>query len=130
MTPAGRGTFDDIVALAPAHEPTLRAIRAQVEDIHPDATEVGSPGGSAVYWGWGWGEAKMTEPYAYAIPHRRHVNLGFFQGLHLLDPDGRLEGTGNVLRHVKINSPDEAVHTSIRSLLLAARDERRTALNR
>ncbi len=128
MRPAGRGTFDDIVALAPAHEPVLRALRALVEDVHPDATEVGSPGERAVYWGWG--EAKMTESYAYAIPHARYVNLGFFQGAHLPDPDRRLEGTGKVLRHVKVRSPDEAAHPSIRALLLAARDERRAALNR
>ena len=31
-----------------------------------------------------------------------HVNVGFFQGTELPDPNGLLEGTGKFMRHVKL----------------------------
>lgn len=126
MRTAGRGTVEDIVALAPGHGPVLGARRSFVEDLHPDATEVGSRGERIVHRGWGG--AKMRESYAYAIPHARHPNLGFFQGARLPDPQARLDGTGKVLRRVKIRALSKVAHPPIHALLTAARDERRAAL--
>ena len=40
----------------------------------------------------------------YLADHSKHVNLGFYEGAHLPDPDGLLEGTGKNLRHVKVRS--------------------------
>ena len=31
-----------------------------------------------------------------------HVNVGFFRGAEIADPDGLLEGTGKFMRHVKL----------------------------
>lgn len=121
------GTFEDIVALAPQHEETLATVRAMVADLHPDATEQASRRERSV--SWGFGTAKNTTWYAYAMPHRAHVNLGFFRGIHLPDPEGLLEGTGKVLRHVKLRRPDDARRPSVTALLAAAIDERRAALN-
>ncbi|SLN49927.1 hypothetical protein ROJ8625_02461 [Roseivivax jejudonensis] len=117
------GTFEDVVAGAPAHAGTLRAVRALVADVHPDALEAASRREGSVWWGWGPG--KMTHGYAYAMPHARHVNLGFFRGTSLADPAGLLQGTGKALRHVKLAAPDDAARPEIRALLVAARDERR-----
>ena len=36
-----------------------------------------------------------------------HVRLGFFQGAGLTDPDGRIEGMGKRLRHVKIRALED-----------------------
>ena len=120
-------TWEEVVALAPHQETTLSAIRALVRDLHPEATEVARPGDRAV--SWGWGPRKMSEAYCYAIPYPAHVNLGLYQGATLPDPERRLEGTGKSLRHVKLRAASEVSHPSIRALLLAARDERRAALN-
>ena len=121
------GTWEEVVALAPQQEPTLSALRTLVLDLHPEAVEVARPGDRAV--SWGWGPRKMSEAYAYAIPYTGHVNLGLYRGATLPDPEGRLDGTGKALRHVKLRAPSEVAHPSIRALLLAARDERRAALN-
>ncbi|NAZ35615.1 DUF1801 domain-containing protein [Rubellimicrobium sp. CFH 75288] len=126
MKSGGQGRFEDIVALAPQHEALLRVIRSLVEAVHPEAVEMASPGEKAVYWGWGG--AKMSEAYAYAIPHKAHVNLGFFRGTSLPDPEGLLEGTGKALRHVKLRQPGDLDRPGLRALLEAARDERRDAL--
>jgi hypothetical protein len=31
-----------------------------------------------------------------------HVNVGFFRGAELSDPNGLLQGTGKFMRHVKL----------------------------
>jgi len=120
------GTFEDILALAPEHETVLRALRGLAQDIHPDHVEVSRPGDRAV--SWGWGPKKMSEAYAYALPYKDHVNLGFYRGAHLPDPDGRLKGTGKAMRHVSIRHVDEVTDPRLRNLMIAARDERRRAL--
>jgi len=40
--------------------------------------------------------------FGYVNLFTAHVNVGFFQGNELADPDGLLEGTGKFMRHVKI----------------------------
>ena len=66
--------------------------------------------------------------YVYAMAHPTHVNLGFFQGSSLPDPDRLLDGTGKALRHVRLLSPEDAVAPAVRDLIIAARDGRRAAL--
>jgi len=45
--------------------------------------------------------------FAYANAFTAHVNVGFFRGAELDDPDGLLEGTGRFMRHVKLRPGDE-----------------------
>ena len=40
--------------------------------------------------------------FGYVNAFREHVNVGFFTGAFLSDPDGLLEGTGKRMRHVKL----------------------------
>ena len=40
--------------------------------------------------------------FAYVNAFKAHVNVGFFRGAELADPDGLLEGTGKFMRHVKV----------------------------
>ncbi len=40
--------------------------------------------------------------FAYVNAFRAHVNVGFFRGAALADPDGLLQGTGRHMRHVKL----------------------------
>jgi hypothetical protein len=79
---------------------------------------------------YGLGPKKMSEGYAYLMPFAAWVNLGFYKGTDLPDPEGLLEGTGSKLRHVKIRSLDAAERPAIRALLAAALEERRIALGR
>ena len=50
-------------------------------------------------------------PFGYVNVFAAHVNVGFFHGATLPDPDGLLEGTGKFMRHVKLRPghlPDAA----------------------
>lgn len=95
-------TFDDVVALAPQHEQILRAIRALASELHPSLVEVSRPGDRAV--SWGWGPRKMSEAYACAcaLPYKDYVNLAFYRGAFLPDPNGLLRGTSKSMRHTPI----------------------------
>nr|WP_315384708.1 DUF1801 domain-containing protein [uncultured Sphingomonas sp.] len=120
------GTFDQIVALAPRHEALLRALRTLAFDLHPGLVEVSRPGDRAV--SWGWGPKKLSEAYACALPYRDHVNLAFYRGADLPDPESLLRGTGKAMRHVPLTAPEQVDAPAIRALLVAAREERRLAL--
>jgi hypothetical protein len=41
-------------------------------------------------------------PFGYVNVFTSHVNVGFFHGASLPDPDGLLQGTGKLMRHVKL----------------------------
>ena len=40
--------------------------------------------------------------FGYVNAFKAHVNVGFFHGAEISDPDGLLEGTGKFMRHVKL----------------------------
>lgn len=47
--------------------------------------------------------------FGYVDAFKAHVNVGFFRGAELADPEGLLEGAGRFMRHVKL-SPDRPVN--------------------
>ena len=49
--------------------------------------------------------------FAYVDAFKAHVNVGFFRGAEIADPDGLLEGTGKLMRHVKLG-PERDVDAS------------------
>jgi hypothetical protein len=59
------------------------------------------------------------------MPMRGYVNLGFYQGAMLADPERLLAGTGKGLRHVKIRALAEANRPAVRALLAKALARRR-----
>lgn len=123
------GTFDELMAETGGPlQPIARRLREIVLEIHPDAVEVVRLGDRAATYGLG--PKKMSEGYCYVLPYTAWVNLGFFWGAQLPDPDGLLEGTGANLRHVKLRSLDAAGAPAVRVLVMAALEERRNALGR
>ena len=127
MTAARIGTFDDLLAMTPEPLRSVAvALRETVVGVHPEVTEVVRLGERAATYGIG--PRKMIEGYAYIMPQANWVNLGFYRGTSLPDPEGLLEGTGAALRHVKVRRPEDASREGVAALLRAALDERREAL--
>jgi hypothetical protein len=58
--------------------------------------------------------------FAYANAFKAHVNVGFFRGAELADPDGLLEGTGKFMRHVKLRPGQLVDDAALRKLIHAA----------
>jgi hypothetical protein len=58
-------------------------------------------------------------PFAYVGVFRAHVNVGFFHGASLPDPNGLLEGGGKYMRHVKLR-PDRSFDAPALEALIKA----------
>ncbi len=58
--------------------------------------------------------------FAYVNAFKAHVNVGFFRGAELADPAGLLEGTGKVMRHVKLRPGNAIDATALSKLIHAA----------
>src|SRR6187399_1375593 len=100
---AAQGTFKELLAgVEPDLAAIARRLRAMIRAVDADTVETVRLGDNAATYGVG--PKKMTDGYAYIMPKRGYVNLGFYQGAMLKDPDRLLEGTGKGLRHVKIHS--------------------------
>ena len=64
--------------------------------------------------------------FAYVNAFTAHVNVGFFHGAELADPQRLLEGTGRFMRHVKLGPARDVDATALAKLIEAAyRDMRR-----
>ena len=55
--------------------------------------------------------------FAYVNAFTAHVNVGFFRGAELADPNGLLEGTGKFMRHVKLRPEGEVDATALMELI-------------
>jgi hypothetical protein len=61
--------------------------------------------------------------FCYVNAFRAHVNVGFFCGAEIADPNSLLEGTGKFMRHVKLR-PDSLVDsTALRKLIETAYED-------
>ncbi len=59
-------------------------------------------------------------PFGYVNVFTAHVNVGFFQGAELPDPDRLLQGTGKFMRHVKLRPGTSMNTAALRALIDAA----------
>ncbi|ASC73572.1 hypothetical protein XM38_045410 [Halomicronema hongdechloris C2206] len=66
--------------------------------------------------------------FAYVDAFTSHVNVGFFQGAELPDPEGMLEGSGKFMRHVKLRPDAEVDPTALSALIDAAYADVKTRL--
>jgi hypothetical protein len=55
--------------------------------------------------------------FGYVNAFTAHVNVGFFLGAEIADPEGLLEGTGKFMRHVKLR-PERDVNTKALTKLI------------
>jgi hypothetical protein len=55
--------------------------------------------------------------FAYVNVFTAHVDVGFFLGAELADPEGLLEGNGKFMRHVKLRPECEVDSSVLRALI-------------
>jgi len=58
--------------------------------------------------------------FAYVNAFKAHVNVGFFRGAEIADPDGLLEGTGKFMRHVKLRPQGDVDARALMKLIETA----------
>jgi len=69
---------------------------------------------------WNWPTYFEESNVCSIMCHKDHINLQFFRGAELDDPENILEGTGKSMRHIKIYHPDEVNSEIIRLYLKEA----------
>lgn len=120
---ATHGEFDEILdGATPEMTAIARRLREIIAGAYPGAYEVPWPRQRIA--GYGVGPKKMSQHFSYIAMATNHVNLGFYYGAHLEDPEGLMEGTGKNLRHVKVRSVHDADHPPLKRLLKLAVEER------
>ena len=114
MTP----TVEEFLAPFPPQTQALaQQVRQLIKETCPHLKETVRPGRNAITYEAG---ERMSEWLLYISPFKGHVNLGFFTGTSLPDPQGLLQGTGKSLRHVKIKQLEDVQNPALRELLRAA----------
>ena len=58
--------------------------------------------------------------FGYVNAFKAHVNVGFFCGADIADPDRLLEGTGKFMRHVKLRPERDVDAMALRKLIETA----------
>jgi len=58
--------------------------------------------------------------FGYVNAFSSHVNVGFFRGAEIADPERLLEGTGKFMRHVKLRPERDVDATALMKLIEAA----------
>lgn len=115
--------FEDMIAGAPDNVAALsRSARALIFDVLPTTVEVVWPRQRTA--GYGTGPKKMTEHFCWLAPQRKHLVFGFYYGAELPDPEGVLDGTGTLMRHVKVRSEEDLRNPAVRQLVEVATTHR------
>ena len=118
MTAASEASlaFDRFLdASAPGIAEVARALRLAVCAGAPDLIEIFDAADGLLAFGTG-GPSRRAFWFAI-IPHKAHVNLQLADGVDLPNPDGRIEGTGKRIRHVKVRSVEDAAAPWLRAVI-------------
>ena len=89
----------------------VRELAALIQKAAPHA-EV------SIKWGIPWWQLNGLLCTVYRTGD--HVNFGFSRGAELVDPNGLLEGTGKLMRHIKLRDVKEIRKAKFTSLVKQA----------
>src|SRR5215510_1671895 len=63
---------------------------------------------------------KWKDTFCHVVVYTKHVNLGFNRGAELDDPDGLLEGSGKIIRHLRVERKEDLKQPHLRHFIRAA----------
>jgi hypothetical protein len=115
--------FEEIVSSVSPHARKLaEEARELIRSVYPAVVEVPWPKQRVI--GYGVGPKKMSEHFCYISVSKEHINLGFMYGAELPDHEQLLEGTGKLLRHVRITELEQLSNHALKELIQAATKHR------
>jgi hypothetical protein len=104
-----------INSFVPELQAIIRTLREVASKCMPEAHEI-------IYHG-AIGYSLTKSPFdriCYIAPQKKYVNLGFFFGAHLPDPQHLLVGEGKRMRHIKVRSVADASNPALEQLMKEA----------
>jgi hypothetical protein len=69
---------------------------------------------------WGWPTFMCNRNFYNIVQYKNHVNLHFFNGTRMEDPENRLVGTGKGMRHLSFKTVGDIDESYIRKLVKSA----------
>jgi hypothetical protein len=63
---------------------------------------------------------KLGGAFCHPVAYENHVNLGFNHGTELNDPEGLLEGSGKLIRHIRIDDARVLQKSGVKDLIAQA----------
>jgi hypothetical protein len=103
----------------PEIEALAKAIRAKLRAQHSGAIELVYDNYNALAIGYAPSEKASEAIFSIAL-YPRWVSLFFLQAKGLRDPDGLLQGSGRVVRHIVLKRPDDLDLPAVRDLMQQA----------
>jgi hypothetical protein len=97
---------------SPAHQKTINRLRVIVKSAAPELEE-------KMRWRQ-VGYLVSKKDVCGIYPAGDHVNLSFWLGSTLRDPDGLLEGTGKGMRHVKVFRVEDVGEETVKAYVREA----------
>jgi len=95
------------------------SLRAIVLEEAPEAIE-SLVNGYAVAIGFSFTGKPLKDGFCHVVAYKNSVNLGFNRGALLKDPDVVLEGSGKLIRHLRIRNHDELDRPLVRRFIRGA----------
>jgi hypothetical protein len=106
------GVQDWLARLSPDGAVVVGTLRRLIAEAAPGAHEI------VYHDALGYGPTvKGFDRVFYISAFKDHINLGFFYGAGLDDPDALLAGEGKQMRHIKIRSSESMPNAAIGQLL-------------
>ena len=106
-------------AYGPAITEVALAVRQLVLTEARGAVELVYDAYNAVASGYSF-TGRPSDACIHIAVYARWVNLGFNQGAQLADPERRLQGSGNRIRHLRITTAKDLKDPAVRSFIRAA----------
>jgi hypothetical protein len=109
-----------IDARPPAMAKLTKAVLAKVRERLPGSVEMVYDKKNALVIGFCSAERASNVINSIAV-YSKWVNLYFFEGDTLPDPEGLLQGSGSMVRSIRVTDPAELDRPAVKALMAAAR---------
>ena len=96
-----------------------RAVLAKLRKFLPPSIEMVYDNYNALVVGFGPTQRPSEAVFSVVI-YPRYVSLCFLQGARLPDPKKRLQGEGNLVRHIRLNAVADLDHPDLQELMTRA----------
>ena len=121
--------MDQIIKRLPPEMASLtRAVLAKMRKLLPGAVEMVYDKSNSLVIGFCPCEKPSSAINSIAV-YRRWINLYFFEGDALPDPEGLLQGTGTTVRSIRIINARELDRPAVKALIAEARKRSEPRLN-
>ena len=94
-----------------------RGLRLRMLELLPPCIETVWDATNAVGVAFGFTE-KNADHFIHLPVYTKYVNLGFSQGAQLDDPEGRLEGSGSRVRHLRVTALADVEDPYVQDLIM------------